>query len=125
MKLSEAIRLGAMLRPGSFCGPGITSSCALQAAYEAVTGTHEQGTDQKAWVFVYAVWPWTTRQAVCPACGACNDWLRIPRIIAIHLNDRHQWTRERIADWVATIEPKDPEPMPEPEPMPAQEPTHV
>lgn len=41
-----------------------------------------------------------------PPCG-CNDaelggtvtlyWL------IIHLNDRHKWSRDRIADWVATL----------------------
>lgn len=26
-------------------------------------------------------------------------------------NDRHRWTRERIADWVATLEASDPVPQ--------------
>jgi hypothetical protein len=33
----------------------------------------------------------------------------------IHLNDDHRWTRERIAEWVATVEPKEPEPRTESE----------
>ncbi len=27
--------------------------------------------------------------------------------MVIHLNDDHRWTREQIADWVATVEPSE------------------
>jgi len=113
MKLSEAIRLGAMLKPQAFGslfnGMG---TCALGAAADAVgildTDTHWFKRDKRApehWK------PVATSMAECPQCGA--DW-PLPRTGAftkrdvqtavVHLNNDHRWTRERIADWVATIE---------------------
>jgi hypothetical protein len=59
---------------------------------------------------VAARWPWAERQrADCPVCGRTNN---VKELIA-HLNnrwdttgdDRHYWTRERIADFVETFEP--------------------
>jgi hypothetical protein len=52
-----------------------------------------------------AEWPWLEGRSRCPVCGAhriCG------RIIADCLNDRHRWTREQIADWVETIERREP-----------------
>lgn len=106
MKLSEAIRLGAMLRPQwfgefNFRTDGNTS-CALQAALESIgrgkclPRMHDEAEE---------VWPWIKEQVVqCPVCT--EDIVRdVSCIIGVHLNDRHRWTRDRIADWVATIEP--------------------
>jgi len=41
----------------------------------------------------------------CPACGVVGE-RGISQIVG-HLNDQHRWTREAIADWVATVEPAD------------------
>src|SRR5690348_3552204 len=100
MKLSEAIRLGATLRPqgfGRFIADG--KSCAWGAAYEAI-GSEGGPTavDPSEWFWFYTI-PFN-----CPECGADE---RKTGDVIIHLNDFHHWTRERIADWVATIEPQD------------------
>lgn len=34
----------------------------------------------------------------CPACALFNHELVFH--VAVHLNDKHRWTRENIADWV-------------------------
>ncbi len=99
MKLSEAIRLGAMLKPQYFVGVPSTlgGSCALMAAGDAI-GVNYMLVD------VLPVWPILATRSVCPECNACNT---VEFIIACCLNDKHRWTRERIADWVAAIEPQD------------------
>jgi hypothetical protein len=104
MKLSEAIRLGAMLKPqtsGVFYRAGKT--CANGAALDAIGALDI---------------------AANPYCGSRNERLKaefplvrtlIPRCpvcfytsllewVIVHLNDDHRWTREQIADWVATVE---------------------
>jgi hypothetical protein len=47
-------------------------------------------------------WPWlTTTRDKCPECMLIN----VPVLTIIpHLNDHHLWSRERIADWVETLE---------------------
>lgn len=42
------------------------------------------------------------RKVDCPACTRPQETAQ--RTIA-HLNDKHKWTREAIADWIATLEP--------------------
>jgi hypothetical protein len=49
----------------------------------------------------YEEWKWTKRIINCPAC---TGKAHVAAVIA-HLNDRHQWTRQTIAEWVSTIEP--------------------
>jgi hypothetical protein len=46
--------------------------------------------------------PLTGNHAICP-CGCIQEELPLGLMI-MHLNDRHRWTRERIADWVETVE---------------------
>jgi hypothetical protein len=96
MKLSEAIRLGAMLRPQGridfFSADG--KSCALGAALEARGIQHRilatPAESDAIYGQLYRWWP----------------WLRVLSIDAItYRNDVEGWTREQIADWVATIEP--------------------
>lgn len=111
MRLSEAIRLGSLLRGQAFCEYMTVlepvRSCALGAALEAMgvdglTGSRE----------VQRIWPWTVD--VCRYVGNCPVCLELkiqhgwPVLsIITHLNDKHQWTREAIADWVEAIEPKE------------------
>lgn len=95
LKLSEAIRLGATLKPqgfGSYFSGG--KSCALGAALDAV-GRAEMEEDD--------IWPELLSHidtVECPVCARLRDGHRI----IPHLNDDHQWTREQIADWVEQIE---------------------
>jgi hypothetical protein len=110
MRLSEAIRLGAMLKPqafGRYFDQG--RSCAMGAALEArgfCAASNDFPTQvSEEW------WPWTRNgDARCPMlCAAWKrDWHERPdcfRAVIAHLNDSHKWTREQIADWVATVEP--------------------
>lgn len=124
MKLSEAIRLGSMLKPqafGSYRADGGT--CAMGAAIDAIGGLVAGKSDE--------VWPIVAQgPAVCPECAdvihrhhhpynpyvvVCNP----TGAMIIHLNDDHRWTRERIADWVQTIEDAHPAPAQEPETAPS------
>lgn len=100
MKLSEAIRLGAMLKPQGFDHyeeDGHT--CAVGAARDA-------GGDK-----AHAQWIQLEAQLKgrCPLCGPVytEDELfgtYTPVSVVPHLNDFHRWSREQIADWVQTIE---------------------
>lgn len=119
MEMSEAIRLGAMLKPqhhGDMRGsvrvktrvPGWrgsvlrhtvttleTGTCALGAALDAI------GESNARFMSVASMWPWTLAVLVRnPMTGERRDVLNT----IWRLNDCHNWTRERIADWVETIE---------------------
>lgn len=120
MKLSEAIRLGSMMKPQGFGNifDGI-STCAIGAALDANGKLDEWkerrcspasfGTWGERWCNVYEWWcnVYTSlgismhhkSWAVCPVCGETN---LLTSIIATHLNDKHKWTREQIADWIET-----------------------
>lgn len=103
MKLSEAIRLGAMLHPQCFGSMNrwrdggdlpsavgddeVIATCALGAAEAA------------GYPDTFSV---SSSDMVCPECP---QWTNGLEQVVAHLNDRHRWTRERIADWVATVEP--------------------
>lgn len=111
MRLSEAIRLGAMLRPQGFfdlwtvkADQLLIQSCALGAACDAFgcgyghayasRGLNHLPRDLDQWLAGGPV--------DCPACPSFTMARRDAMIT--HLNDRHRWTREAIADWVATLE---------------------
>lgn len=88
MRLSEAIRLGATLKPQAFNDQTLGRSCALQAAADAL--------NMSTWTDIALRYAFITKTVDCPHCTD-RDWL----IRAIwHLNDTHHWTRERIADFV-------------------------
>lgn len=101
MRLSEAIRLGAMMGKQIYDnfygdeGNPAAGTCALGGAYSAI-GVRRYSDEETD------IWP--LRMAVkCPACARRNG-RRLGNTIT-HLNDDHRWTREAIADWVAGIEP--------------------
>lgn len=91
-----------MLKPqgfGSWSGhPAAEALCAYGAARLAMGGWN---------CSVEEKFPFLRPWAACPECGMPG---RRGSIISKHLNDLHRWTRERIADWVETIEPRDPDP---------------
>jgi hypothetical protein len=126
MKLSEAIRLGAMLKPQAHFGfrrmvtrrvdgwrgyllhRTVTEigTCALGSALDAVSKLNDASSFSHIWM----QWPWTydfevdMPQAV-PQWACLNGSRRVDIVNAIYaLNDVSCWTREQIADWVETIE---------------------
>lgn len=100
MKLSEAIQLGALLGPQGFVfGPRgyVPGDCALAAAGRAI-GQSCMRQDP-----AHAIWPWLAQHVECPVCRKVSG----AHYAVWHLNDDHLWTRERIAEWVASIEPQE------------------
>ena len=126
MKLSEAIRLGAVMRPQAFgmmksqpelrpvyreIDPNavfdprgmvevrveqVYSTCAWGAALDAIgilDDTKKIADVAPHWLEIYKY------SRSCPSCGVTQSGS-----IIIHLNDWHMWPRERIADWVESIE---------------------
>lgn len=108
MKLYEAIRLGAMLRPQAFGflmvkdGGG---SCAIGSALEAVgVRFSDRGLNSlspEPGSHADRFWPWIEHtDAVDPIEGHCYSvWM-----IIVNLNNEYRWTREAIADWLQPIE---------------------
>lgn len=99
MKLSDAIRLGSMMKPQGYRALSSESgTCALGAALDAISQPDSAPCYH---------WPIVDDFVVgCPAClGITQTWLGF---IIAHLNDDHRWTRERIADWIETLEARKP-----------------
>ncbi len=106
LRLSEAMRLGAMLKPQGFeiLRDALGRTCALGAAGEAVGHLH-----------LRAIYPILDLPATCPVHGF-RGFRLIDAIVS--LNDVHCWTRERIADWIeAEFERPEPEKLIEEEPV--------
>jgi len=108
MKLSEAIRLGSMLKPHvkhSLVAYGRT--CALGAALDAAgaLGIAEDDGDPGPYEAAEAIWPILKSPVRHPAYRECADL----RKVITSLNDEFDWTREQIADWVETIERQQPQ----------------
>lgn len=128
MTFSEAIKLGAMQKSQTFgqekavrrkwlfFGPKIESSCAIQAAIDAagcVTIPYDKPRDGndgfrpgRTTGVVKMPDEWLSVIHRSEPCPVCNAVAPLHRIVAHHLNDKHRWTRTRIAEWVATIEQK-------------------
>lgn len=107
MKLSEAIRLGSMMKPQAF-GVVIdgSGSCALMAAADAIGIGREYGVI--GYQDLYNAFPVLHIKAVCPVwfCvhqGSTTDLMHV----VWHSNDALRWTREEIADFVETFEAKE------------------
>lgn len=105
LTLSQAIRLGSMLKPQAFDWWTPGSTCALQAACEAV------GKDINDWDMLNTEFPLLDALACCPVAG-CRDAGDLCDIV-YHLNDQHEWSREQIADHVETIENQQADMLPE------------
>ena len=107
MKLSEAIRLGAMATEparGFFIersSNGIIKTCAFGSAVYAAGQLLKWPEGNR---YIIGRWPWVIHTLVkCPACR----WITIVMEIIIHLNDYHGWSRERTAFFVSMIEPQE------------------
>ncbi len=115
MKLSEAIRLGAMIRPQTYNAYfSLGGSCVLGAAFEAAgLVKYNECKEEVTLSLISDEWPFVVGRhetaISCPCCLAFGT--SYINSILVHLNDYHHMTREWIADWVATIEPDEaPEP---------------
>lgn len=111
MKLSDAIRLGALLHPQCFgmlweqnLNLQLRATCALGAAYHAAGIVRHGCVDVRD---AEATFPIMAREVECP--GGCGRVENCGDTVA-HLNDDHRWSREQIADWVATIEAREESP---------------
>ena len=94
MKLSDAIRLGAMLKPQAVRS---WNGCALGVAMNAA------GVEMPHSAELFRLWPWLSGVVLAehPVTGERRSIVSI----IYNLNDARLWSRERIANWVATIEP--------------------
>lgn len=118
MRLSEAIRLGATLKPqycyGSLYSLDGQSSCALGAALDAL-GVRSMKIEMEVLEYLQSRYPYLislhTPPLQCPNLsqtnwvGACPFRTAYLRDLITHLNDCHLWSRERIADWIEPYEP--------------------
>ena|ERR1043165_3864344 len=103
MRLSEAIRLGALLRAqgrGAYLDDH-HHTCTLGAALEAI-GRLERA--EHVIVPWGELWPWLCLVPACRCPADCGTVIIGLIHLIAHVNDDHCWTRERIADWVTTIE---------------------
>ena len=120
MRLSEAIRLGAMMTPqargvvedtdGSRCSLGSAWLAAGLQIHEGHLsggglGTRPYSGGSHQYVVVPEGWFKLMELYVpCPECTAVLAGTRTISEQIPHLNDFHRWSRERIADWVELIE---------------------
>lgn len=106
IKMSEAIRIGSMLTEQTYYCQFKRDSetnkeytCALGAALVGVYG------DSARHHLLSKTFPrkiWESPGKKCPVATCSNGVLSIANTIA-HLNDRHVWKREKIADWLEGI----------------------
>jgi hypothetical protein len=114
VRLSEAIRLGAMVTTphlGALASEDKKATCALGAAIYAIGRLDDALGFIAAKDYDAIVSPpeWLINPEVsCPDCLQIyeSEWALVSLIV--HLNDTHLWTRERIADWVETVEAQQP-----------------
>jgi hypothetical protein len=102
MKLSEAIRLGSMNGPQVFGRLGDFSggTCAQGAAVLAIGLMPDAFKGISIQARFIDAFPVSVIPVRCPECETRN----VAGNVMAHLNNDHKWTRERIADWVETIE---------------------
>jgi hypothetical protein len=100
IELAEMILAGARRRPLQSFGEYFTgrdSSCALGAAYEGLyrLPADAGGIRPRRLDLLFDCLDSEIR--ACPECGKKS--LALGSLI-VHLNDRHRWDRERIAEWL-------------------------
>ena len=116
MRLSEAIRLGATMKPqgfGRILSADWDATCAIGAAIDALD-LWDQSRDPKfeelygatgsrggrATKVIDLPRDWQLALATHASCPACDGVSGTLGGLIPHLNDCHRWTRERIADFV-------------------------
>lgn len=107
MKLSEAIRLGSMLHPQVFNAMweyDVSDDFDPGFMFRKVIGTCALGAAVMAG-YMTALFTTQRLGLPCPYCHYENERWSLDTMIT-HLNDNHRWTREKIADWVETVEVK-------------------
>lgn len=116
MKLSEAIRIGAKIRPQAYGAyylvgqmTGRIGSCAIGAAYEAAGFYQPEKLampctleDRAHWFEGLDKWKEKGQTFTCPECLAEQREEPIPLLVT-HLNDFHAWSRENIADHIERL----------------------
>jgi len=120
MRLSEAIRIGCKRAPMQQIGVYVSnlgvSACVLGAAYMAIeTDVMSRLNPRDIMLLLVATFPILETTSECPSCRPVRSHRHAVRhfasmgddsLLAVlgHLNDKHRWNRERIADWVETVE---------------------
>jgi hypothetical protein len=104
MRLSEAIMMNGMTKPQGF---GVDSMYSLDAPC-AIGGALQAVGERQQYSVVGEVWPWTEENdhIICPLCKYPVPAEQTVAVL-FHLNDIHKWTRAQIAEWVASIEPRE------------------
>lgn len=109
MKLSEAIRDGARKRPQAFgrwydIRDGVAHTDVMGAAFEGAGESFDvdhPGDTRKMMARMFPLFG-LYKKHTCPARGCVMQF--DVYLMLQHLNDRHRWTREGIARWVAQFE---------------------
>ena len=107
MYLSEAIRIGAAIKPQTFGAySDNVGTCALGAMWDAFR-TQPAVVQNRLFneAFMFAEQEMTLKEN-CPACGLNRKFPNNQHNLIPHLNDYHKWSREAIADWLETMEVK-------------------
>lgn len=102
MKLSQAIRLGSKLTKqiqGDLYNKEVNGTCALGAAWVAIKGININA-DINTYLFLQEVFPILNYSFFNPEESRVYDL----QTIIFELNDRYEWTREEIADFVEECE---------------------
>lgn len=111
MRLSEAMRLGAMWREqGFFTLLSQGKSCALGAVAEAIgleleDKFYDPGNEHVA-PELFKAYPELYTRIACPSEPDPDVfcWEQTLSDTIMHLNDAHRWTRQQIADWIEFLE---------------------
>ena len=104
-ELANAIRDGAKRRPEQAFGDyfvGRRASCALGAAYEGIYRLAAEMEGRRPTKDLVSFFDCLEgRVQACPVEG-CKKRLLLSAMI-VHLNDRHEWSREQIAAWLEQL----------------------
>ena len=139
MRLSESIRLGALIRPqiiGDLASKNLPEeykgrmrygTCALGAAMEgcgerigAIYRMNDIYMEDDVFTETKYGKEWAAHlsdgiDVLIPCPAGCEHYRSTIPVMIPHLNDLHGWTREKIADWAETLEK--PKASVEPEPF--------